>query len=415
MTRHEFVEGANNGDLDPSQDSPLHDQMRIEHAQQLLHWGKNNFGRYDFDDVNNRLDRGEIYRGMSTTQSRRDYDMLLYLYNNYERLKEQNTGLFGHKDSISIGDLEKHLEIQQENAQKNAEARAAAAKLASEQAQSRAFMQQLLATESGTPNESLFRVLDGIKGGKYDNKVSKGDCERFLEEYDRRSRHADLGAGHFTPENRAYVQDLVDNWDSPAVRRLRGTWTTTDRDGRTEEHANRTITADSLREAAGISKEADLFGPFIARREQPVVAEEPVVKPELNLFIESDQRATNPEPIRPAKPSPEEIAEMRKSFENQVNSIANEAAIYVVKPGQGFDRVARDVLRADTGLKQPPERQVVRYSDEIAKMNGWTGRLDTSKMLQKHQPIRVRSAEWVKSQVDLALAQFDAKYAPKEK
>lgn len=401
MTRPEFE--AMNGELKSPATSPLQDELQIEQAQRLLTWGKNNFGRYDYE-VNNRLDRNEIIAGLDNAGSDEDRDQLSFLHNNYDRLKKQNTGLFGHRDSLSIGDLEKNLEIQQETARKNAEAREAATQLASLRDGSTSLMQPLLATADGNHYQSLFRTLDGIKGGKYDNKVSKGDLERYLSEYDRRARHGDVGTGHFTPATRAYVQDLTDNWDSPAVRRLRGTYMT-QRDGKQVEEANWTISADSLREAAGMQKKADLFRPFVAPKS------EVVVQPVVEEIVEAAPEVVT----RPVKtPTPEEIQAMRQEFETYVNGITEEAAHYRVKPGQGFDRIARDVLRHDTGEQKPPERNVVHYSDEIARMNGWNGRLDTSRMLQKEQVIRVRSTDWVRQQVDFALKQFDVRNAPRE-
>lgn len=395
MTR-EFAE-TNKGDLDTPSSSPLQDELQIDEAQRLLAWGKNNFGRFDYE-VNGRLDRNEIESGLQSPRaSQEDLQMLSFLHNNYEALKKQNSGLFGHRDSISIGDLEKNLEIQEEAATKNKEARAAAAKLASDQAQSRDLMQALLTTEDGNHYHSLFRTLDGIKGGKYDNKVSKGDLERFLKEYDRHARHGDVGNGHFTAGNRAYVQELVDKWDTGAVRRLRGTYMTRDNDGDMVERANSTISADSLREAAGMAKRADLFSPFVQKIETAANVE-PVI-----------EAVPEELPDAVAAPTPEQIAAMREDFERHVSRISEEAAHYRVKPGQGFDRVARDVLRHDTGEQHPPERNVVGYSDEIARMNGWNGRLDTSRMLQKEQVIRVRSTDWVRQQIDFALKQFDSR------
>jgi hypothetical protein len=98
-------------------------------------------------------------------------------------------------------------------------------------------------------------VLDGIKGD-IDGEVSKRDLKRYVEEYDWRSRNGDVGSGHFTPQNRAYVQDLINNWDSQDVRRLRGTYTVQDNYGprgtirNTREIANGTISMESLRQAA---------------------------------------------------------------------------------------------------------------------------------------------------------------------
>jgi hypothetical protein len=67
----------------------------------------------------------------------------------------------------------------------------------------------------------------------------------------------------------------------------------------------------------------------------------------------------------------------RRLFDNKNN--ANELEIvghYTVKPGQGFDRIARDLIRHKDGVQNPSERDVVELSDRIAKMNGLNGRTD---------------------------------------
>ena len=121
-----------------------------------------------------------------------------------------------------------------------------------------------MATNTGHPNESLYKVLDGIRGD-VDDEFGKKDLKRYTEEYDWRARNGDVG-GHFTPQNRAYVQHLMDNWDSPDVVRLRGTYTAQDNNSRgyygdqnTRQVANSTISGKSLRAAAGLSSQGDLY------------------------------------------------------------------------------------------------------------------------------------------------------------
>jgi LysM repeat protein len=77
-------------------------------------------------------------------------------------------------------------------------------------------------------------------------------------------------------------------------------------------------------------------------------------------------------------------------------------AVYTVKPGQGWDRVARDTMRK-TGEDISNEGKVEQLSDQIAKLNGLSGRLDKSHVLQPGQQVRVRDDAWIKTQVESAM------------
>lgn len=230
------------------------EETQIQEARQLLDWGKNNFGRFDLSG-DRRLNRAELNTGMRTADSDVDQQMLSKLAQSYERLKEQNSGLFGHKDSLTVSDLEKNVKVQEENARKAEEDRIALARLEAQQAGSRDLMAPLLRTGDGNAQRSLFKVLDDVKGNRADNEVSRSDLDRFIKEYDRRARYGDVGSGVYTEENRQYVQSLKDNWYKPEVERLRGTYK--DTDGR--DRVNSTISLDSLREAGALR---DVFGSF---------------------------------------------------------------------------------------------------------------------------------------------------------
>jgi len=87
------------------------------------------------------------------------------------------------------------------------------------------------------------------------------------------------------------------------------------------------------------------------------------------------------------------------------------SAIYTVKPGQGWDRVARDTMRKSG--EGTDERAVLALSDSVAKLNGLSGRLDGSKVLHPGDQVQVRDAAWIKAQVDDAMAKFNKQVTDK--
>ncbi len=227
------------------------EQANIEQAGRLLSWANNNLGRFDLNG-DKKINLGEIDLGLRTSSNPVDRQMLGYLSDHFYDFKRNPN------DGISVKDLQKNLQRQSDIAQQNEIARQQLAARQGQEAGSRDFMSPLLRTADGDPNGSLFRVLDTIRNHRPDDEISKRDLERYLSEYDRRTRTGDTNSGQFTPENRQYVQNLRDNWDSPEVRRLRGTWL----DSNNEEHANGSITAKSLRAAGGLGD--DIFGSFIS-------------------------------------------------------------------------------------------------------------------------------------------------------
>jgi len=252
---------------DPRTLARLQDDARVDDASQLLSWGKHNLGRYDVSG-DNRLSLGELDLGLRTTGNADDIEML-------SKMEEQFGSLKGRRDAISVGDLQKNLENQQKLAEQNELARQQQARMEQLQAGSRDLMKPLLQTNDGNPDGSLFRVLDTMRDRKPDNEISKRDLQKFMDEYSRRSRTGDTGTGQFTPQSRDYVENLLNNWDSPEVKRLRGTW----RDSQNYERTNSSITAESLAEAGALSTRQTVFTPFVnaelaPRKEAPTVRAE---------------------------------------------------------------------------------------------------------------------------------------------
>lgn len=254
---------------DPRTVAKLQDDSRVDDAAKLLSWGNNNLRRFDVTG-DNKVNLGEATLGINTSGNDADKKMLAELSEFF------TAGGRNPKDGISLKDLQRNLENQQRMALENEQARQRQAMLEAQQAGNRNLMTPMLATADGDPSGSLFRVLDTVRSRKPDDEISKRDLEKFLDEFDRRARTDDVNSGQFTEKNRQYVQNLRDNWDSPQVRQLRGTWLDSDR----REHANGSITAKSLREAGGLAPNVDTFAAFVSPDAQPL-KQAPVVTAEM--------------------------------------------------------------------------------------------------------------------------------------
>ncbi len=99
------------------------------------------------------------------------------------------------------------------------------------------------------------------------------------------------------------------------------------------------------------------------------------------------------------------LAKTKAAYAEELTKSYGERQFRTVQDGDGWDRLARRELRAmgaDTS-----EANVVAYSDDMAKMNGWNGRLDQDKMLYRDQgKVKVHTDEWVQDQIKTKLAEF---------
>ncbi|MBP9090732.1 hypothetical protein KBI23_06845 [bacterium] len=124
-------------------------------------------------------------------------------------------------------------------------------------------------------------------------------------------------------------------------------------------------------------------------------------------------------PFEAPKPIPElvipeikldgDLVKAREELAKSASEHFQARAIYTVRPGQGWDRIARDVLRQEKDGSHANESLVVALSDHVAKGNGWEGRLDPTKMLHPGDQVRVMTDEAVKARTEDILKQFDAK------
>jgi hypothetical protein len=345
-------------------------------------WTRNNTNRFDMDG-DQRVDRNELNAAIQRSRDPLEKEILVSVRDQYSDIRHAGgEGFLGlRKDSLDHDDFDSF-------AQQNQERRDQARETRMRQGQSAYLMGPLLANPDGTRERSLFNHLDNIKGGSKDGDLSRGDFERFVQNYDRAalSGSADVNQGFYTRTNRDYAQRVADNWDSPEIERLRGK--RTQQEGHYErEVTNQYITESSLRAAAGYAGNVDLYRTFKPH-------EAPVPKAEA-----------------PHGPTAEQLAQARAQFEEQVRQHINQEAHYTVKQGQGFDRVARDVIKhhsADETYKN--EAYVEHFSNNIAKMNGRHGRLDKTPVLQPGEQLRVFDDNWVNAQIQERLKAFDVSF-----
>ncbi|HEY9719876.1 MAG TPA: hypothetical protein V6C69_20520 [Trichormus sp.] len=81
---------------------------------------------------------------------------------------------------------------------------------------------------------------------------------------------------------------------------------------------------------------------------------------------------------------------------------------YSVQPGQGFDRIARNVMANEQGAA-PAEGDVVKYSQSIATMNGYDRDNYDAKVrsLQPGQSIQVHDSDWQLQQLLNSIGEVD--------
>ncbi|MDZ4838096.1 MAG: hypothetical protein SGJ27_30305 [Candidatus Melainabacteria bacterium] len=234
---------------------------RIADAKGLSDWGRNNLPRYDITG-DKAVNRGEVDLGIRTTKEPESLSRLSQLESEFPGLAQRG--------KVNQKHLDRNVQNVQSVFESNESARQQRIVQDRNIAQTRDIVAPLFQTENGHPNNSLFKVLDGVRGD-VDNKVGQKDLKKFVEEYDWRSRHGDVGNGHYTPQNRAYVQNLLDNWNGAEVVRMRGTWTAHENhgprnsSGRTREIPNKYITGESLSKAAATPSMEDLYSIYMKK------------------------------------------------------------------------------------------------------------------------------------------------------
>jgi hypothetical protein len=365
-------------------------------------WLHDNAPRYDINN-DKRIDKREINAAISNSQDALEQALLVGARDQYQSIKHAGgEGFLGiRRDSLSHHDFDQFST--KGDAQRD---RAAAAfeQNAARQTNSQQVMEPLLANSAGDKEHSLFYVLDNIKGGSPDGKISKGDLKSFIKQYDRAALNGgDVDQGAFTRENRDYVQRLLDNWDKSEVVDLRGTH----KEG-AQAVPNSYITEKSLMAASGMDVGTGDFYRSFQRVNEP--ADQPL--PPAPEIVE---KVKEPAADCVTKAPEVDLQAQRADFERQLRQHIDQEAHYTVKPGQGFDRIARDVIRthSDNDLYKN-EVYVEQYSDKIAKMNGRHGRLDMKPVLHPGDSLRVFDDKWVSDQIDQRMRKYDDSVKPKK-
>jgi hypothetical protein len=120
------------------------------------------------------------------------------------------------------------------------------------------------------------------------------------------------------------------------------------------------------------------------------------------------QELAQPQPLKlPELKAGDDIAKAREAYAKEVEKAVYGESHYSVQRGQGWDRVARDVLRHQGDGSHTNERNVVNLSDNIARLNGWEGRLDPNKMLHPDNSVQIRDNAWIKARTEAQMKQFD--------
>src|ERR1700679_2260839 len=145
------------------------------------------------------------------------------LHKNYADLQHRagDTAFGNPKNQFSAKDFGHVIGTRQHERDHADQVRMAQDQAGREQAKTARVVGDLFKND-GDPKHSLYAVLDSIKSGKSDGKISKGDLGRYQQEYAERAGHVPPDFG-FTPENLDAVRTLDREWNGPLGVSLRGT------------------------------------------------------------------------------------------------------------------------------------------------------------------------------------------------
>lgn len=185
-------------------------------------WAKDKRGELSRDGDLTQFDLKAVNRWSDGTAL--DRTMAKSLLDNFENLRKehadtvgQTLGMFGgsEKNAITPDDVQTRIDrVEKARVERNEHER--------QVNESRDLMKALVATKDGNPAHSLLQTLDILRGGNPDGRVSADDLKRYLEEYKvRETTGEDLNGEKFNAKNKAFVEKLLKDWNSPAVNRLK--------------------------------------------------------------------------------------------------------------------------------------------------------------------------------------------------
>ncbi len=172
----------------------------------------------------------------------------------------------------------------------------------------------------------------------------------------------------YSDEERQAIDTLFKKWGSSDMRRVeyRGQGDTMGCDG--------LLTYDTVARGAGFESAEDIHAAANARSGylKDAIAEK-CAGEESNMNVLQEARRMNKENL----------------------AAIEEAAHHTVRKGEGFDRIARGVLRQESG-SAPSERDVVDFSTDIAQLNGFDRNTYDPRVRSIHpgQRIQVRDHAW---------------------
>lgn len=172
----------------------------------------------------------------------------------------------------------------------------------------------------------------------------------------------------YTDEERAAIDTLYKKWGSSDMRRIehRGQGDTMGCDG--------ILNYDTVAKGAGFESPEDIHAAANAHSGYLKDAvQKKCITEENNMNVIQEARRMNRENLQQIE----------------------ESAHHTVKPGEGFDRIARGTLRKENG-QTPSERDVVDFSTDIAALNGFDRDTYDPKVRSIHpgQRIQVRDHAW---------------------
>ncbi|MBI5172483.1 MAG: hypothetical protein HY986_06315 [Candidatus Melainabacteria bacterium] len=465
FTRAEGKYGINSDNLKAYTDNVLKGMAPEQISNYAEIWGKQNFDRLDSLQRDKVLSRGEV--SPDKAQNPLEAAFLKNISERYSAL--QNDPWYKDKSGrLKEGDFDKALE----NRAKGRDANQVKEHRADKETAANAEVQNMtgaLLNNNGDPSKSLFNRLVALEDGKPDDSFSRSAVQKYLNLASAQPE----GSPGFSKEEVNTASALYNNWDSPAVKLMRGERANSNHGHDNQPEYNHNIDLSRLAKNLGTNPDAlyaanspegrqrqaqarqgnvqevqytgepqpvDGSGVGEIRRNRPEYR--PVPQASGNDGVaEVRQRPTRPgqdvsgeeavnrrrqeQQTEAPKPKPVEvrqdpkvpdfqgdaddatIAKTREAYAQELAKVYQERSFQNVNPGDGWDRIARRELRQSGA--DASESNVVKFSDSIAKLNGWTGRLDADKMLMKgQQPVRVRPEGWAEEQVKAKLAEFDA-------
>jgi hypothetical protein len=226
-------------------------------------------------------------------------------------------------------------------------------------------------------NGLLFSVLsknhDGVRSVNYwDLKEA-----RKIDDYEHSK-----GTALFTDEQRAVIDQMYHDWSTGTMRAVE------DRPQGSNMGCDGEITMDSLTKGTGFANTDEMKSTF----NQP-----------LQLITEAEYCRDT------VAQRQHDVLRQARQMWHQAESAINAQAHYSVKDGQGFDRIARDVMKKEGGGATPAEKDVETYSQDIAQMNGYDRDSYDPKMkpLKPGASVQVHDDQWQLGRKMDAVAEID--------